>query len=91
MFRTTILVVFLSLVGCASSGPVQTGKDTYMIAKTSGGGAFVSGGQVKADLIQEGVTHCAKLGKTLELISGEGKNARPFVSTSSAEISYKCV
>ncbi|MFB9242262.1 hypothetical protein IV454_16885 [Massilia antarctica] len=79
------------LAGCSSSGPVQTGKDTYMIAKTSGGGMFVSGATVKADLIQEGVAFCAKNGKTLELISGVGKNAIPFARTSSAEISFKCV
>ncbi|MDQ1919487.1 hypothetical protein [Massilia pseudoviolaceinigra] len=86
-----IVLTAVLLAGCASSGPVQTGKDTYMIAKTSGGGMFVSGATVKADLIQEGVAFCTKNGKTLELISGEGKNAIPFARTSSAEISFKCV
>lgn len=91
--KTAILSILTLalLAGCASSGPVQIGKDTYMIAKTSAGGAFVSGASVKADLIQEGVTHCAKGGKTLELISGEGKNAIPFARSSSAEIQFKCV
>lgn len=81
----------LVLVGCASSGPVQTGPDTYMIAKTSAGGLFVSGAEVKADLIKEGTEHCAKSGKRFELVSGEGKNAIPFARTSQAEISYKCI
>ncbi|MDQ1831737.1 hypothetical protein [Massilia scottii] len=86
-----IALTAVLLAGCASSGPVQTGKDTYMIAKTSGGGMFVSGATVKADLIREGVAFCARNGKTLELISGEGKNAIPFARTSSAEISFQCV
>lgn len=89
--KTLLLLIAVTLAGCASSGPVQTGKDTYMIAKTSGGGAFVSGAEVKADLIKEGAAHCAKEGKTLELISGEGKNAIPFARSSSAEISFKCI
>jgi hypothetical protein len=90
MKKLTILVLTV-LAGCASSGPVQTGKDTYMIAKTSAGGMFVSGAAVKAELIQEGAAHCAKTGKSLELISGEGKNAIPFARQTSAEISFKCV
>lgn len=90
MRKTTLFAIAL-LTGCASSGPVQTGKDTYMIAKTSAGGMFVSGSQVKAELIQEGGAHCAKSGKTFELISGEGKNAIPFARQTSAEISFKCV
>jgi hypothetical protein len=62
-----------------------------MIAKTSAGGAFVSGASVKAELIQEGVAFCTKSGKTLDLIGGEGKNAIPFARSSSAEISFKCI
>ncbi|RSZ57157.1 hypothetical protein HF313_10280 [Massilia atriviolacea] len=91
--RTSLMFILTAacLVACSSSGPVQTGKDTYMIAKTSGGGMFVSGATVKADLIQEGVAFCAKNNKTLELISGEGKNAIPFARTSSAEITFKCL
>lgn len=90
MKKSMIVAIFI-LGGCASSGPVQIGKDTYVITKTSAGGGFVSGASVKTDLIQEGVTFCAKSGKTLELISGEGKNAIPFARMPSAEISFKCI
>jgi hypothetical protein len=89
--KKIIVLAVIVLAGCASSGPVQTGKDTYMIAKTSAGGMFVSGAQVKAELIQEGSAHCAKSGKALELINGEGKNGIPFARQTSAEISFKCV
>lgn len=91
MRTSLMLIVTACMAGCASSGPVQTGKDTYMIAKTSGGGIFVSGATVKADLIQEGGAFCAKDGKTLQLISAESKNAIPFARTSSAEIAFKCI
>ncbi len=89
--KIVIVLALGILTGCASSGPVQIGKDTYLITKTSAGGGFVSGTSVKTELIQEGVAFCQKNGKTLELISGEGKNAIPFTRMPSAEISFKCI
>jgi len=79
------------LAACASSGPVQTGKDTYMITKTSAGGVFVQGASVKADIIAEASAFCSKNGKTIELINSGAKNAIPFARMPSAEISFKCV
>jgi hypothetical protein len=78
MRKLLCITAAATLIGCASSGPVQIGKDTYIITKTSAGGAFVSGASVKTELIQEDIAFCQKSGKTLELISGEGKNAIPF-------------
>jgi hypothetical protein len=89
--RKIILLAVFTLTGCASSGPVQTGKDTYMIAKTSGGGVFVNGASVKAEIIGEANAFCAKSGKTIELLNGDSKNAIPFARMPSAEISFKCV
>jgi hypothetical protein len=60
MRKLLLVAVSAALVGCASSGPVQIGKDTYIITKTSAGGAFVSGASVKTELIQEGVAFCQK-------------------------------
>lgn len=89
----TKLVALLAVVlcGCASSGPVATGKDTYMITKRSGGGLFVPGATVKADILAEANAFCAQSGKRIELLGSEAKNAIPFARTSSAEISFKCV
>lgn len=91
MQRLLIVIMVLFLAGCASSGPVQTGKDTYMITKQSAGGLAVPGTVVKADIISEANVFCAKSGKTIELISANSKNAIPFARMSSAEISFKCV
>lgn len=90
MKKLTILIA-LVLAGCASSGPVQTGKDTYMITKQSAGGIAVPGTVVKADILTEANEFCAKSGKTIDLISSSSKNAIPFARMSSAEISFKCV
>ncbi|QNA90087.1 hypothetical protein G4G28_19175 [Massilia sp. Dwa41.01b] len=79
------------LAGCASSGPIPTGKDTYMITKQSAGGLAVPGSKVKAQILVEANEFCAKSGKTMELLNASAKNAIPFARTSSAEISFKCV
>jgi hypothetical protein len=79
------------LVGCASSGPIATGKDTYLINKTSAGGVFVSGASVKAELLTEANAFCAKQGKTIQLLSADAKNAIPFARMPSSEVNFKCV
>lgn len=83
--------VSISLFGCASSGPIATGTDTYMLAKTSAGGVFVSGASVKADLLIEANDFCSKRGKTMSLIDSSAKNAIPFARMPSSEINFKCV
>lgn len=87
----SLILVTLALVGCASSGPMQIGKDTYMITKQSAGGVMASGASVKAEIIGEANAHCAKSGKQIELLTGDAKNAIPFARLSSAEITFKCV
>jgi hypothetical protein len=58
MKKFLFIVATVYLVGCASSGPVPIGKDTYMISKQSAGGAFVSSGSVKADVFREANQFC---------------------------------
>ena len=77
--------------GCTSTGPVPIGNDAYMIANSSAGGAFVSGGSVKAGLLREGADFCAKSGKGFELISGKSQDAVVASSMPSAEINFRCV
>lgn len=81
----------LLLAGCSSSGPIQTGKDTYMITKQSAGGLAVPGSVVKGDILTEANAFCEKSGKRIELLTSDSKNAIPFARMSSAEISFKCV
>jgi uncharacterized protein YcfL len=92
MKRISSLSLALTLLaGCASSGPIATGKDTYMLTKTSAGGMFVSGASVKADLLTEANAFCAKQGKIMTLLNGTAKNAIPFARMPSSEISFQCV
>jgi len=89
--KKLLILAALVLAGCASSGPVQIGQNTYMISKRSAGGLAVPGATVKTDIIAEANTFCGKSAKETELISSDAKNAIPFVRTSSAEITFKCV
>lgn len=89
--RKIASLIAMVLVGCASSGPVPTGKDTYMITKQSAAGVITPGASIKADIIAEANTFCAKSGKNIELLTSDAKNAIPFARMSSAEISFKCV
>lgn len=88
--KKTVMLAAAMLAGCASSGPIATGKDTYLINKTSAGGAFVSGQSVKADLLTEANAFCSKQGKVMTLLNADSKNAIPFARMPSAEINFKC-
>lgn len=88
--KKSVALLALVLAGCASSGPLQVGPDTYMITKSSAGGVMTPGVVVKSDIIKEANEFCGRSGKQTELISGDSKNAIPFARMSSAEITFKC-
>lgn len=85
------LALCLFATACASSGVIPTGADTYMLTKTSAGGAFVSGAAVKGDLYVEANKFCADKGKVVETVDSSSKNAIPFARMPSAELQFKCV
>lgn len=89
--KNLFILAAVVLAGCASSGPVQVGNNTYMITKRSAGGIFTTGVVVKGDIIKEANEFCGKSGKQIDLLSGYSKNAIPFSSMPSAEITFKCV
>lgn len=82
-------VAALALVGCASSGPVPIGPDTYMLAKP-GDFMTVSGGTVKAELYREAGGFCQKQGKHLMPLSTSSTDAS-VARYASAEISFRCL
>jgi hypothetical protein len=87
--RYWILLAAL-LTGCASSGVVPTGGDTYMLAKTGAGGMFSSGAAVAADLYAEANTFCGARGLAVETIDSEAENAIPFVRMNRASLKFRC-
>lgn len=88
--RAFLLVVAAVLAGCASSGPVSTGNGTFLITKQSAGGAFVSPGEIKVQLIREGSAHCAGIGKKFQMTGSTDAKA-DWVTNPTSEIHYTCV
>ncbi|MDP2784904.1 MAG: hypothetical protein Q8O38_09990 [Sulfurimicrobium sp.] len=81
----------LSLTGCASSGPVPIGKDTYMISKQSAGGAFVAASSVKADVFREANEFCNSQGKTFQVVGTNQVEALIGSRMPSAEVQFMCL
>lgn len=80
-------LIVLLLAGCASTGVVQTGDDTYMLAKRS---STDSGGEIMADLYREASAHCGKDGKKVLQTSSKSRDTVPF-RPGNAELHFRCV
>ena len=83
LFTTTLL-----LAGCAHSGVVPMGPDTYMIANSEWG--FTSGGVQKAKVMQEASDYCKSIGKLMLPISTT-QNDVAFGKTPAAEVQFRCL
>jgi hypothetical protein len=85
--------VFLlaGLAGCASSGVIPTGPDTYMLTKKGAGGVFTSGNEVLGDLYREASDFCGRRGQVVETVSTDAQNAIPFSHMPNAKLDFRCI
>jgi len=90
-YSFAICSILFVLTGCVSSGSIPIGQDAYMIHKKSAGGIFVSGIDIKIEIIQEGQKYCTSIGKEFKLISSKEQNAIPAQSLPFAEIQFLCL
>lgn len=88
--KIIIFAAIVFLTGCASSGVVPMGQDTFMISKQSSTG-FHSAGSVKADIYKEGSEYCAKLGKEFQPVNDQGVDGVPGRSFANAEVQFRCL
>lgn len=91
MRRLIILASIMALAGCASSGPVPIGKDTYMITKESAGGIFANTSAIKGELFKEGYTYCQQQGKVFQVVRTHEQPAIPAARMPSAEVQFMCL
>jgi hypothetical protein len=92
MKRTqSILAACLALAGCASSGVIPTGPDTYMLTKKGAGGVFSSGNAVLGDLYLEANQFCNQRGQVVQTVTTNAQNAIPFARVPNATLDFKCV
>lgn len=85
-----IAMAIIGLGGCASSGPVPIGVDTYLITKQSAGSAFVSAGSIKVEIIQEAQQFCRTQQKEFQIVR-TGQESASYGRLPSAEIQFMCL
>ena len=83
--------LFMIFSGCASTGVVSINHDTFMISKKSAAGVFGTAGGVTADIYVEANEYCERSGKSVETVTLDVKEAKPFVRTGSATLNFKCL
>lgn len=90
MKKSIILAIALIITGCASTGVVPIGQDTYFIGKKDGSTGLGVSYKVKAEVYKEANDFCRQKGldvKTLEVITTPAKLAQ----LGSTELKFKCV
>ena len=65
------LLGLILLPSCQSSGPIETGPDTYMISKSSAAGAFSNPEALKREVIAEANAFARSRGKIAVRISSD--------------------
>ena len=80
------------LASCAShTGIISMGQGNYMIAKQQATG-FPGLGNLKAEIITEGLAQCTSQGKKFELVSSQ-ETQPPYIlgNYPRSEILFKCI
>ena len=78
-----------TLSGCAQSGPVQIGPDTYMVTNT-GTWSWSSGAALKGDLYQQAMTFCQSQGREMLPLNAAWNNAT-LIDFAHAELQFRCL
>ena len=90
--KKIIIAGVIFLAGCASnSGVLPIGQDTFMVSRQVATG-FSGSGTLKAEAFQEASQYCAKLGKSLQVISTH-EASPPYIlgNFPKAEIQFMCL
>lgn len=83
-----IASIVCTLAACAS-GPVQIGKDTYLMTDTAAS-SWASGASIKAGLYQDAYKFCSSNGKELLPLRSRQQDAS-FSQFGNAELQFRCV
>jgi hypothetical protein len=91
MRMNILALAALALAGCASSGVIPTGQNTYMLTAKSAGGLFTNGNAVLANLYKEANAFCEQRGQVVETVDTNAQNAIPFARMPNAKLDFRCV
>lgn len=84
----TLAATALIITGCAS-GPVQIGRDTYLMTDTAAS-SWASGASIKAGLYQDAYKFCSSKGRELLPLRSRQTDA-DFTRFGNAELEFRCV
>jgi hypothetical protein len=88
--KKLIIIAAVILTACASTtGVVNIGKNTYMIAREDNGPA-ASLGSIKAATFKDASAFCATQGKTMNLLK-ESDTPRAFAQFPQTNIQFNCI
>lgn len=83
-----IALTLLLLVGCASSGVQQAGRDTYTVSVRA---PFSGPARAKGDALKQANAFCAKRNKQIELVSQKSNECMLHGGCGEAEIVFMCL
>jgi hypothetical protein len=89
MKQLLIGLLLVGMVGCASSGPIPMGPDTFMLEDT-GAWSWSSGNRLKGDLYREADAFCRERGQYLMPIDASA-NHGSFTRFAHAELQFRCL
>lgn len=87
-FTLLALLALLALVGCASSGIQQAGRDTYTVSVRA---PFSGPVRAKGDALKQANAFCAKRSKQIELVSQKSNECMLHGGCGEAEIIFMCL
>ena len=90
MTRVLIAATVVALTGCSSTGIIQSGKDRYMVSKTSLQVGFGAPTAVHAEISREADAFCAKQDKKVEVVNTT-INHPALGRPGSATVEFRCI
>ncbi len=90
MNSKALILAVSSLMGCAATGVIPIGQDTYMVGKR-GWTSLQAATQIKADAFQEASSFCISQGKFIQPVIVNETPGVPAVSPPAVEIQFRCL
>lgn len=88
--KRAMVLLSITLLGCANTGVVPMDKDTFLIAKKSPQVGFGPPIGIKGEAYSEANDFCAKEGKAVETVKLEETNSG-FARSAAISLEFRCV
>lgn len=86
----SFLICIATVLGCASTGVIPVGGNSYMVSKQTATG-FQTAVSIKAEVLREANEFCEKKGLRMIVVSLRTKDGEPGRSYATADLVFKAV